>query len=186
MKRGRCALACRRFLFELGIPLPTSFSAVAIWKAAASALPIVLLCAGCMWSPGWRRTCNTCKGMAHQCGQCVPQDDDAGGVWEKPALRWCRECCHWDADKCKSRLEAAKCYCLGCCCNTWRRVEPVACWPYKKCQRVVNFCVPNDVCGPCRSSGPGLFHPVPTRPVFGPGPAPFEYPAELPKTISAP
>jgi hypothetical protein len=67
-----------------------------------------------------------------------------------------------------------------CCCRILRPickcVEPIVCWPVHKICHFVNFCAPDGFVGPPDVMGPGRFHPVPTRPVFEPGPQQIVYP----------
>lgn len=121
--------------------------------SAAHGLLSILLCAGCV-GPFRGST------SSDSCGTVVSDDT----ACDSPACTCCdsNKCCH-----------------DGFVCRTVGAVVHTACLPYRICCRAVNFCAPDGMVGPPDVAAPDRFHPVPTRPVFVPVPAPLTYPAEF-------
>ncbi len=99
---------------------------------------------------------------------------------ESPDGCSCGQCCECRPGICNRCFIAGK----NCCCQIWRPigncVESIVCWPAHKICHLVNFCAPDGFVGPPDVMGPGRFHPVPTHPVFDPGPRPMLYPPQSP------
>ena len=89
----------------------------------------------------------------------------------------CGQCCECQTGAGDRCCPASK---NCCCCRILRPIgnclEPIVCWPVHKICHLVNFCAPDGFVGPPDVMGPGRFHPVPTHPVFEPGPRPMMYP----------
>jgi hypothetical protein len=152
-----------------GILVP-NYALAAIRAGSALGLLAVVLCSGCApmaahhscacctdpVEPGCNCNSNCCEPpCCDQCGCAV----GSSGV--------CENCC---PNVCGNGMAAVE----GCACSScgtaWGCVEPIACWPIRKCVHYINFCAPEGYCGPPDMPGPGRFHPVPTRPVFSPRP----------------
>lgn len=158
--------------------------------------PIVLyaglFCTGCATPGGCGHPCAGCGEPVAGCCEDEPSPCDACDVCEAPACEpccqsgYCEKCwCHTQA-ACECCTSTAKCYACGCSSRVWCCAEPYVCWPWRKCMRVVNFCAPDGCCNPIPGPGPGRFHPVPTHPVFEPGPQPMMLPPQRAGETSAP
>ncbi len=124
---------------------------------------LLFLCAGCAMPWGGKNRCESCAVAVDECGKC----DSLGGDE-------CDQCGQCEPQIYEQWVEQCFVTAGYCCCRVWQPigycVEPIVRWPVKKCCHVVNFCAPEGFVGPPDVIGPGRFHPVPTHPVFDPGP----------------
>jgi hypothetical protein len=138
-------------------------------RTPAPRLVIAALLCAANCSLSWRRSQAQCCDPVGPCANCQSPGPADRGDCPGP-------CCHLGRDG--HPLIGGGFHSLYS--GAWHRfsstVEPVLCWPVKKCCYLVNFCAPDHFCGPPDIAGPGRFFPVPTHPVFE-APPPSAYPA---------
>src|SRR5688572_25774991 len=116
------------------------------------------LCTGCaMTLSGQCSTSDSCGTPVGECGDCAPCGGCGSPACDECGTSYCapsNPCGPLDISTCDHFFSAAKCYGCSCCSNVWCRMEPTVCWPWRKCCRAINFCVPEGCCGPPTPRGP--------------------------------